>query len=254
MSVSEKYQFLNQRLSTFGLCYDAEQEIFITKRDFPKEPFNQSSGKPFPFLSLNTLYDTESIYFNYQKKTWLLRLWKGQYGISTCAGIGLYHADAIVPPLLRTQTTFFPAAKDEALPLTISLFETQNPLLTCSVTQNHLITLLPGKWCDPSALSAEIKLTFSDPEMYSSFQRGLTALGYSPTKLHLTPPEIQFTFSTAMPPVPPLHNDWTRSCILQKTRFLCQLYPNLTFPFITTTDRILFLLCSHHSSLLFPHS
>ena len=36
------------------------------------------------------VFDALPVYFDYQKKTWLIEFWKGQYGINTGAEIGIY--------------------------------------------------------------------------------------------------------------------------------------------------------------------
>lgn len=47
-----------------------------------------------PYLSM--VFDSYPIYFDYEGRTWLVQIWKGQYGICTGCEIGLYYADGIV--------------------------------------------------------------------------------------------------------------------------------------------------------------
>ena len=47
-----------------------------------------------PYLSM--VFDSYPIYFDYEGRTWLVQIWKGQYGICTGCEIGLYYTDGIV--------------------------------------------------------------------------------------------------------------------------------------------------------------
>ena len=42
-------------------------------------------------LAMNAIIDCEPIFFDYAGKTWLIELWKGQYGLETGCEIGVYN-------------------------------------------------------------------------------------------------------------------------------------------------------------------
>ena len=41
----------------------------------------------------NMIFDCEPVTFSYAGKRWLIELWKGQYGITTGAEIGVYNTE-----------------------------------------------------------------------------------------------------------------------------------------------------------------
>lgn len=53
------------------------------------------------------------VYFEYEGKTWLLECWKGQYGITVGAEIGLYYVDAMIEPKEYANTRFTAVSDDE---------------------------------------------------------------------------------------------------------------------------------------------
>ena len=57
------------------------------------------------------VFDALPIYFDYRGRTWLIELWKGQYGINTGAELGIYHADKILSES-EYKTALFTAAED----------------------------------------------------------------------------------------------------------------------------------------------
>ena len=44
-------------------------------------------------LAMNAIIDCEPIFFDYAGKTWMIELWKGQYGLETGCEIGVYNRD-----------------------------------------------------------------------------------------------------------------------------------------------------------------
>ena len=57
------------------------------------------------------VFDYLPVYFDYNDKTWMIQLWKGQYGINTGGEIGVYYADHIVSQE-QLDTTLFQAVDD----------------------------------------------------------------------------------------------------------------------------------------------
>ena len=121
MSLAEKCRLLNELAKPFGFCYDYRQDLFSTRTDAWQKDFGYGKLYDLAAPSMNMVLDTEPVYFNYQKKTWLIQFWKGQYGITAGAEMGIYHADTVIPPVLRGQTIFQAAEENEMLPMRIRL-------------------------------------------------------------------------------------------------------------------------------------
>lgn len=80
-----------QILTTAGFAYDAEQDIYYT----PLYPWQRYFGfnVVYDIAAPRTgmIYDTQRIKFDYGDKSWMLQIWKGQYGITAGGEIGFYN-------------------------------------------------------------------------------------------------------------------------------------------------------------------
>ncbi len=241
MCQSEKCDFLNQLAEPFGFCYDPGQDVFSTRTDAWQKSFGYGKLYDLAAPSMNMILDTEPIYFNYQKKTWLIQFWKGQYGITAGAEVGIYHADSIIPPILRGQTLFQAAEETEMLPMRIQLLSCGEPLFCFAKIHWWLTGFLIGKWISPSDLTAKYTITFPDSEMRDSFLTSLTGLGYSRHEIELDGTTLRFVFSSPKSPESSTNFDWRRCFGLWIDRLFCRIYQKLTSPFSSTADRLLYL-------------
>ncbi len=80
-------------LEIAGFEYDAEQGIYYSQMN----PLQRKFGFNFLYDMAAPIammyYDTKRIEFEYGGKEWMIQLWKGQYGITSGAEIGLYSRD-----------------------------------------------------------------------------------------------------------------------------------------------------------------
>lgn len=78
-------------LNACGFEYDQKQGIYYSTM----EPLQRLFGYNFIYdmaaPRVGMIYSTERIKFNYNGKDWMIQLWKGQYGITAGAEIGLYN-------------------------------------------------------------------------------------------------------------------------------------------------------------------
>ncbi|MDY5093503.1 MAG: DUF4474 domain-containing protein [Faecalimonas umbilicata] len=193
--------------------------------------------------------DALLIYFDYNEKTCLIKLKKGQYGIYFGGEIGLYCADHIVSPQNRTTTRFLSIAESEFLPLSLELLE--EDLSTFQLSKRHwrLSGFQIGR-CPVSADSQlKVSVTFPDTFMLQRFIHGLLEAGYSECELTIRKLTISFLF----PSVNESPNYHTRSsqfkenAVKWQNAFHCHLYSFLTHPFDNTTDKLIYLHTSHPS-------
>lgn len=241
MSMCDKAKLLCELSEPFGFCYTAGQDVFSTRTDAWQKTFGYGRLYDLAAPSMNMILDTEPVYFNYHKKTWLIQLWKGQYGITTGAEIGIYHADSVIPPMLRGQTLFHAAQEDEMLPLSIQLSSHCQPLFCFSQKHWWLTGFDIGKWNLPSNLEAEYMITFPDMEMCDSFLASLTTLGYTQNEFQVEGISVRFTFSTPKTHDSSTSPEWWRKYVLWKDRLFCRIYQKLTSPFFCTADKLLYL-------------
>ncbi len=80
-------------LTTAGFAYDEEQGIFYTPLYPWQRYFGYNVGFDVAAPLTGMIFDTKRIEFEYKGKEWMVQLWKGQYGITAGAEIGLYNRD-----------------------------------------------------------------------------------------------------------------------------------------------------------------
>lgn len=121
MSSCQKTALLNEQLIKFGFVWLPSQEIISTTTDAWQRGFGYCALYDQTASLFNMVFDCEPVYFDYDGRTWLIELWKGQYGINTGGEIGIYRADRLVPPRETEQAHFESVPDSQMLPLTIEL-------------------------------------------------------------------------------------------------------------------------------------
>ncbi len=77
-------------LTAAGFEYDEEQGIFYSSMNPLQRKFGFNVVYDMAAPMAGMIYDTQRIEFEYNDKEWMVQLWKGQYGITAGAEIGLY--------------------------------------------------------------------------------------------------------------------------------------------------------------------
>lgn len=247
MSCEEKCKLLQELLAPFGYYYCSKQDVVSTRNDAWQRQAGYTAVFDRAALHLHMVFDALPIYFNYQGKTWLIELWKGQYGINTGAEIGIYCANGLVAPSEYSTAHFHAVADCERLPVSFTLYHNADVLASMSDRSWWLTAFLVGIFTKPSQLSMDVSITFPNTEMQHSF---LTALQQSDNPhldyrcRHLTI-HIHYANGCPISPVCPgrispfrrIRIAWAQCC----NRLLCGLYRLLARPFHTTLDRVVFL-------------
>jgi hypothetical protein len=73
-----------------GFDYDPSQGIIYSKMYPLQRNFGYAYGYDAAALLMSAVIDCEPIFFDYDGKTWMIELWKGQYGLETGCEIGVY--------------------------------------------------------------------------------------------------------------------------------------------------------------------
>lgn len=241
LSLKEKQACLHSWMKSSCLTYLPRHDLFT---------YTANAGSPGlmyctrdNLIRCASLSDSLPIYFDYNGKTWLLHLEKGQYGIFFGGGAGFYCTDHIVSPESRGFTRFASVKKSETLPLSLELLE--HNMSTFHLSRRHwYLSGFHIGFCHPdNQPSFRISVTFPDTVMLQSFIHGLLNAGYSECEILIRGLTVSFLF----------HSDES-SCYchtqLQKLQqhikirwnsFLCRLYFFLTRPFEHTLDRLVYL-------------
>lgn len=253
MSIHSKLCRLNELIRPFGFEYLLSQDIFTSHMDAWQREFGYCEAYDRCAVRFNMIFNCEPIYFDYKGRTWMIELWKGQYGINTGAEIGIYRADSLIPKIRRSSAWFHTVPDDELPFFEMTLYEGSTSLYR--VAQRHwwLTGFRMGNYCEPEALLLRISITFPSSEMNHAFLRGIVNCGSAVHDIRFCGQQVSFEYGIPCPEVPPAAPSYDpsrqpkkkrriRAAYAQwKNRIFLKLYFHVTKPFTCTIDRLLFL-------------
>lgn len=241
MCRKEKIQLLEELVEPFGFSYVPREGVFNSREDAWQR--TQGYGALFDkaAVGMNMVFDALPVYFEYGGKTWLIELWKGQYGIATGGEVGVYHANEIIPEI------FYPAAHFEAAS------DNEMPFIQCRLDRKHkkvyflqkrhwwLTGFCVGTFSRPSDLRLITTFMFDSQAMAMAFYKGLQRCGTKipGNKYRICRNEVyvRMDFSPEISWPSRLH----RAVVQAVNAVNCCLYRLVTYPFCCTEDRLLFL-------------
>lgn len=232
---------VNQLLEPFGFFYNSCANIVQSSVDAWQREFGYCRAFDRSAMYFHMVFDCEPIYFYYGGRTWLLELWKGQYGINTGAEVGLYHADGIVPQGDLGRTMFASASDSELLPVTMTLHNSGEFLFETWQRHWWLTGFVVGAFCQPKDLSLEVSVTFPHEEMLEAFVEGFRRCGYDTCALKRCGLTVTFLFTQPKSRQYRGLFPWQRCWTQWKNRQFCRLFQWVTRPFSCTAEQILYL-------------
>lgn len=236
----EKYDLMNELLQPFGYNYIPSQDIFSTRIDAWQRDMGYCHLYDIAAPRLNMVFDYLPIYFNYQGRTWLLELWKGQYGINTGGEIGLYYADHILDKN-EYKTTLFQCVTDaDMIPLYFTLFRNETPCATLSHVHWWLTAFCLGLFSNPSELAMQASVTFPNNEMTGAFINGLSEAGFLLDEIKRYHNTVSFSMNHVHSAKGFFRKLQVKNAQRQN-KFWCKVYRYVTRPFVSSLDRVLYL-------------
>lgn len=233
----EKLFMVNQALDPFGFTFHVKHDIVVSKNDsWQREVgFCDFYDKKAPFLNIIT--EAEPIFFEYDHKEYRLEFWKGQYGITTGAEIGLYIRDYHS----KLPEDFYRAARDdERLPMEFLLF--QNCFLFDLKGYSWWLAGFDvGKFAKPKDLRLQASILFPNQEMQIAFVEGLLNRGYPEKKIHVHQKYVSFEFCCSKNYSLNCSHKFKRIIAQIFNRINCILFMHFTRDFSRTLDKITFI-------------
>ncbi|MDE5630376.1 MAG: DUF4474 domain-containing protein [Bacilli bacterium] len=234
-SEAEKLFHVNALLEPFGFTFDVEQDIIISKKDCWQRDLGYTDLYDYKAPFFNMVMDSLPICFNYDNKEYRIEFWKGQYGITTGAEIGVYVRDNSDLP------GYYRAASDEEC-LDMSFILTKKCQLFSRCDKSWWLTGfdlgLFSKTCD---LIMSICVCFRDQEMLKCFVNSLVNAGIPISQISIC--ENQVCFDYCCPNnYKPNHHHFIIKLLMQICNFInCKLYMFLTRYFNRTLDKLTYL-------------
>lgn len=193
-------------LSAAGFIYSSEKDVFYSSRNAWQKKFGYCHLYDVSAPIFRMIIDTEPVKFFYNNKNWLIAFWKGQYGITTGAEIGVYSTN---DKKVNSNTIYFPGDDSEQLDMSFALYKNGKLIEQVSAKHWWLAMFKMGMFSNPKDLSMYIKITFPNYEMLSSFLNSFYDLGYNSSDFKVLDNTFFFNYKK-----PKTFKVWTRSIIL----------------------------------------
>ena len=181
LSPHEKEQLLDTLAKPVGYMYDPNQDIFTAGLTAPQKIFGYTTFYDLAAPYFNMIFDYETIYFNYNSRTWLIELWKGQYGINTGCELGIYYTDKIIVPEEYNSTLFKAVDTKDMLDITLILNKNRKKKEKSPVELGHMhdrhwwLTIFKmGSFTKPQDICVDTAIRFKDYTMLHQFLDSFT--------------------------------------------------------------------------------
>lgn len=246
LSHSEKDALLDTLGKTIGYGYDAAQDLFVARKDAPQKIFGYNTLFDLSAPYFNMIFDYETIYFDYNAKTWLIEMWKGQYGINTGCELGIYCADKVVEKKDYDTTHFHSVEDKDMLYITMYLKQmtSQKPFFLKKIGRQQgrhwwMTMFKLGIFTKPENLYVNTSIHFKDYHMMyrflNSFEQTLPDIPYRVDNL-----TVFFTFKNSNRTYSAFKR-FQRKSALTLCHFYCLAFHYLTRPFENSGNKVLYL-------------
>ena len=239
MPPEEKCNMLNALTQPLGYCYEPEQDIFSTIHNPWQRSFGYRHAYDISAPYFSMVYDYQTVYFDYNEKTWLIEFWKGQYGINTGCEIGIYHTDNTISPDKYSSAIFNAASDDEMLQLSSTLRYKDKCLGQLNKRHWWLTIFNMGMYAKPKNLSMEITIRFPDCQMFCAFCSALTK-AVPGIKINLKHYTVSFIFEKCNNKYS-LWKHIVRTWAMMWCRIYRRIFCFITRPFKKSGDKVLYL-------------
>ncbi len=242
MTLAEKVRLINSLINPLGYTYNAKCDFFSSTIDAWQRAYGYSSAydKLAPFF--NMIFENLPVYFNYDDRTWLIELWKGQYGINTGSELGIYNIDRIVPPGKYQCTHFKVVSNNEMLDTCTYLIRRKNRhQFACNCEKHWWNTMFKmGMFTRPSELSLCTSITFPNATMMNAFIDALSEIDFEGSYKQVCNNTVKIIFNRQIIRRS-IFSRIQRRFVLFVNRFYCFVFNFFTRPFHRSLDRLLFI-------------
>lgn len=162
--------------NALGFAYDSDKEIFYSTKNAWQRNFGYTHfyDVAAPFGSM--VIDTEPVRFFYDGKNWLITFWKGQYGMTTGAEIGIYYTEE---KKVNKSTLYKPVCGEDTLDMGFILYKKNMELMKVHAHHWWLAGFKLGMFSYPKELSMDIQITFPNADMLDAFLTSFEKLKHS---------------------------------------------------------------------------
>ncbi len=205
-----------------GFQLDYSQNIFYSKITAWQRRFGYCRLYDEAAAPLGMIIDCEPIYFTYDDRQWLIEFWKGQYGMTTGAEMGVYYTQE---DGARPETLFYHSAEDRDM-LKMCCVVRRNGQILFRRKQRHwwLTGFLVGEFSEPAALTMDLSVRLKNPEMRAAFIKGLEKAGYQAADYRVYRNTVSLCFRAPKQPQPNTRTPASDRLAQEKNRKLCETF------------------------------
>jgi len=230
---------LNKELEPYGFEYSRTQDFFFSnmyawQREYG---YHKSYDEAAPFLSM--IIDCEPITFKYDNKEWLIEFWKGQYGMTTGAEIGIYIS--FKKSSNMNEIFYESVADNECIPLHYTLRKKGTVILVRNDRHWWLTGFKLGEFSKPSDLVMDIIISLKNNDMTEAFINGLKNVGYKDSDIKVINNSVYLTFNKPHTKQPKDKNPFIRFIMQKYNKFNCRLYNSITHDYDNALDKLNFI-------------
>jgi len=233
---------LNRDLEPVGFAYEPKGDYFYSTMYCwqRKTGYCRLYDEGAPLF--NMIMDCEPIEFSYAGKRWLIELWKGQYGITTGAEIGIYNTEREDLKTEKFTGTFYENISDaERLPLSFVLKKNNKAILKRDELHWWVTAFKLGEFSHPHELIMYAKIKFRDRGMRDAFLKSLVALGYTKQEYSVLGLTVKIRYDKPHSKQPATQQGVSRAVIQQTNSNNCKLFEFATAAYSDTLDKLEFL-------------
>ncbi len=209
-----------------GFLYDPYQDIFYSAVDAWQRPFGYCRLYDEAMAPLSLIVDAEPVRFSYGGKQWLIEFWKGQYGMTMGAEVGVYTTTG---PDRGADTFYGDTLEEDFLAVSFVLRQDGEPVFSRNDLHWWLTGFKLGVYAETAALELDVLVKLKDRRMRDAFAGALFNLGYDPSEVVLRDDEtVGFIFGTPRAQQPRSRNKFWEWLGRLKNRWLCDTFQALT--------------------------
>ncbi|HHT17411.1 MAG TPA: DUF4474 domain-containing protein [Papillibacter sp.] len=184
-------------LTEMGFDYDSSQDILVSRKDAWQRRYGYCRLYDEAAAPCGMILHCEPVAFEFEGRHWLLALWKGQYGLSVGAEMGLYYTDRPDVSVSDLYTgPYYACVPEEEWPvMMMTLFHRDSALFTLEERHWWLAGHRPGLYAPPEDMALRGSVTFKSVEMAQAVYNALFNVGYTPWEIGRVDETVFVTFT-----------------------------------------------------------
>lgn len=235
----QQLQNINDDLKYTGFAYCPKGDYFYSLKNCWQYDVGYCKFFDDNSIFLNMAIHCEPITFSYGGKRWLIEFWKGQYGITTGAEIGIYNTrKKDINTEIFSGPYYEKINQNEFLPMSFILKKGKKTILKRKSTHWWLTGFKLGKYSKRSQLSMKIKIKFPNNMMRDSFIIGLTKAGYSKSEYSIFNNTVKIIYTTPHTTQPLSQKSIHCAMIKQANNNNCKIFNVATKKYKNTLDKL----------------